>query len=224
MFHVQWDEQEVLRQLQQLARRNARWLRLNRSTPLLYDSGVIYRTEAEETFRDVYNTLKNGDEDCDSLAAWRAGEILARGSAAFAPGDPGWSAVRRSGVKTTIPAEVMLTTRARAGTTGNMYHAIVRYQVNGKWIEEDPSERLGMRRDTVDPYVVARWRKRGILDKLVDAWAQRGVNLNVSEPLPAASSAPDRRARRARAGAPRGRADAGRRTPRTRRAGRPRRS
>lgn len=192
IFHVQWGEAEILWQLQQLARRNGRWFRANPGARLLYDTGVIYRTEEEETFRDVYNTMRNGDEDCDSLAAWRAGEVLARGFAAFAPGDPGWQAAQAFPKARTFPAEVMLTTRARAGQVGQMYHAIVRYFIGGRWIEEDPSERLGMRRDTIDPYVVERWRRAGKLEPLVDAWRARGVELNVSEPLPRASKSKPR--------------------------------
>src|SRR5688500_19684237 len=50
--------------------------------PLLYDAGVVYRRELDETWCDFLNMLAQGHEDCDGLAAARAGELLARGWAA----------------------------------------------------------------------------------------------------------------------------------------------
>ncbi len=177
ILRVEWDEVEILRILNLLARRNARWLRQNAAAPMLYDSGIIYRPEAVETFRDVPGVLQAGEEDCDSLAAWRAGELLARGGAALEPGDPGWRAARNA---RTIRAEVLLTTRAPEGVRGAMYHAITRYQVGGRrWYEDDPSAKLGMRGGKIAPSVVERWGRMGIVDMVVERWAAQGVPLKL---------------------------------------------
>jgi len=137
-----FDERGALRLLNWLARENARILRERPELPGLYDSGVVYRREVDETWCDYINLLAQGWEDCDGLAAARAGELLARGVQALRPRDPGFRAAKRLRL-TTVQAEVMLRTRARPDEIG-LYHCIVRYRVGRRWYRDDPSARLGM--------------------------------------------------------------------------------
>ena len=62
-----FDEQAALRLLNWLAQENARLLRARPELPLLYDSGVVYRRETDETWCDYLNMLAQGHEDCDGL-------------------------------------------------------------------------------------------------------------------------------------------------------------
>ena len=64
-----FDEQAAVRLLNWLAVENAVILRSRPDLPLLYDSGVVYRREPDETWCDVLNLLAQGHEDCDGLAA-----------------------------------------------------------------------------------------------------------------------------------------------------------
>lgn len=135
-------EDEAVSLLNWLARSNARQIRLRPSLPLLYETSVVYGREAVETWSDYIQLLAAGWEDCDALAAARAGELLARGWRALSPQDPGYTEARAAGL-TSIPAEVALTTQLRPGEHG-LYHCIVRYVVAGKVWYDDPSARLGM--------------------------------------------------------------------------------
>jgi hypothetical protein len=137
-----FDEGAAVRLLNWLARENALLLRARPDIPLLYESGVIYRREQDETWSDALNTLAQGWEDCDALSAWRAGELMARGHTALSPGDGGYKAAHRNRLRR-IEAEVFLRTRAAEGQTG-LYHCIVRYRVGSRWYRDDPSARLGM--------------------------------------------------------------------------------
>jgi len=149
-----FDEQGALRLLNWLAQENAIILRSRLDLPLLYDSGVVYRRETDETWCDYLNMLAQGHEDCDGLAAARAGELLARGWKALSPGDEGYrEALRRR--PTSIPAEVLLKTRSRPDQPG-LYHCVVRYRVGTTWHRDDPSKRLGMN-GTIQPSVRRRW-------------------------------------------------------------------
>jgi hypothetical protein len=112
----------------------------------------------DETWCDYLNMLAQGHEDCDGLAAARAGELLARGAGALRPGEEGYAEARRAGLST-IPAEVMLTTRSRPEAPG-LYHCIVRYRVGRTWLRDDPSARLGMHGGRIDPLVKERWAAR----------------------------------------------------------------
>lgn len=145
--------------LQALALHNAEVLVGMPGLPFLYDSGVVYRRELEELWSDYPTLLKAGHEDCDALAAARAGELMARGWRALAPGDGGYEAARRLR-PARIAAEVMLTTRVPKGQRG-MYHCIVRYRVGKRVYRDDPSARLGMFGGKVDRSVLARWRRHG---------------------------------------------------------------
>ena len=149
-----FDEQAALRLLNWLAQENALLLRARPELPLLYDSGVVYQRETDETWCDYLNMLAQGHEDCDGLASARAGELIAKGWAALRPGDGGHAEAQRRR-PASIPAEVMLTTRSTADAPG-LYHCIVRYRVGTRWHRDDPSKRLGMN-GRVQPEVRRRW-------------------------------------------------------------------
>ena len=149
-----FDELGAVRLLNWLAQENAVILRARPDLPLLYDSGVVYRREVDETWSDYLNLLAEGHEDCDALSAARAGELIARGWKALAPGDEGYELAART-KPATIPAEVMLRTRTPRDRPG-LYHCVVRYPVGGRWFRDDPSARLGMH-GTIHPSV---WRRR----------------------------------------------------------------
>jgi len=137
-----FSETDAVSLLNWLARVNARILAENPGLPALYAAGVEYRRETQETWSDYINLLAQGWEDCDSLAAARAGEILARGYLALAPGDGGYKAAKRRKLRR-IRAEVFLRTRTTPDQPG-LYHCLVRYRVGGRWYQDDPSARLGM--------------------------------------------------------------------------------
>lgn len=153
-----FDEHGALRLLNWLAQENAILVRAQPELPLLYDSGVVYRRETDETWCDYLNMLAQGHEDCDGLAAARAGELLAKGAGALRPGDAGYDAARRLGAAS-LPAEVLLTTRSSVDQPG-LYHCTVRYRVGRTWHRDDPSARLGMNGGRIDPLVKARWAAR----------------------------------------------------------------
>ena len=153
-----FDEQAALRLLNWLARENAILLRAQPDLPLLYDSGVTYRREVDETWCDFLNMLAQGHEDCDGLAAARAGELMARGVRALREGDEGFAAANAAR-SASIPAEVMLTTRSEPDAPG-LYHCVVRYRVGSRWFRDDPSARLGMNGGRIDPLVKQRWAAR----------------------------------------------------------------
>ena len=137
-----FSEPDAVSLLNWLARTNRRILVQNPALPGLYQSGVVYKRETEETWSDYVNLLAQGWEDCDSLAAARAGELLARGWKALQPGDGGYAEAKRRTLKS-IRAEVFLRTRARPDQPG-LYHCLVRYRVGERWFFDDPSARLGM--------------------------------------------------------------------------------
>jgi hypothetical protein len=143
-----FDEHAALRLLNWLARENAYILRARPDLPLLYDSGVVYRREQDETWCDYLNMLAQGHEDCDGLAAARAGELLAHGARALSAGDGGYEAARKLKLER-IPAEVVLRTRSRPDEPG-LYHCVVRYRVGNQWHRDDPSARLGMNGEISD--------------------------------------------------------------------------
>ena len=137
-----FDEQAAVRLLNWLARENAVILQQMPELPLLYDSGVIYRREADETWCDYLHLMLQGHEDCDGLAAARAGELLARGYRALRPGEDGYAVAQKLKPQS-IFAEVFLRTRSRPGESG-LYHCLVHYNVGGHWFRDDPSAKLGM--------------------------------------------------------------------------------
>ncbi len=160
-----FNERDAVSLLNWLARCNARLLRERPSLPLLYATSVRYDREEEELWSDYIQLLAQGWEDCDALAAARAGELIARGWKALSPRDPGYAAAKAANL-TTIPAEVALTTSVRQGEHG-LYHCIVRYSVNGAVWFDDPSARLGMLPDRLNGQecherIVTRVRLAGI--------------------------------------------------------------
>ena len=133
-------EGAALRLLNWLAKENARIIRARPDLPGLYAAGVRYQREPDEVWCDYLTLLAVGHEDCDGLAAARAGELLARGGKALSPKDGGYRKGRRL---RSIQAEVLLLTTSGKLQPGQ-YHCIVRYRVGGKWYRDDPSARLGM--------------------------------------------------------------------------------
>ena len=125
-----FNEGAALRLLNWLALENARIFltydararrKRERSLPGLYQSGVRYEREETELWSDYLNLLVQGFEDCDALAAARAGELRARGWKALRPRDPadpvrfpgdgGYRLARRLQSES-IRAEVLLTTNS----------------------------------------------------------------------------------------------------------------
>ena len=143
-----FNERDAVSLLNWLARCNARLLRERPTLPLLYATSVRYGREEEETWSDYIQLLAQGWEDCDALAAARAGELIARGWRALAPSDPGYAAARAARLES-IPSEVALTTQIKKGEHG-LYHCVVRYVVNGTTWVDDPSARLGMLPERLD--------------------------------------------------------------------------
>jgi len=162
--------------LNAMARHNARQFVSDPTLPPLYDSGVRYHRNEQamwcrlqelrggggcadpigELWCDVLTTYELGYEDCDGLSAIRAGELLARGTAALRPGERGYRPNRRRRVH----AEVALRTRQPLGRRGGLYHCIVRYRVLlpggwSRWLYDDPSARLGMRSNAPDAQLSA---------------------------------------------------------------------
>jgi hypothetical protein len=88
--------------------------------PGLYASGVRYREEPGEDWRDAIEVLARGAGDCEDLACYRAAELQISGEAGACA----------------IPVEV-----GRAGAE-RQFHIVVR-RANGRI--EDPSAVLGMR-------------------------------------------------------------------------------
>lgn len=159
-----FDEPAAVRLLNWLARENARIFAARPDLPGLYETQVRYQREEQEVWSDYINLLLQGHEDCDALAAARAGEILARGWRALsaARGDSGWREARLLHNRR-LYAEVVLRTRTEVDRPG-MYHCIVRYRVAGRWYYDDPSARLGMYgyRDLSQP-VIKRAEHRQII-------------------------------------------------------------
>lgn len=164
-IQMQFREGSVLLLLSALALHNKELLLKDPSLPLLYDSCVVYKREEDETFSDYLAMLKQGWEDCDSLAAARAGELMARGHLALRAGEAGYREAARLKLKS-IPAQVMLTTRTREGEAG-LFHVITRYWVGAKEYRDDPSARLGMVERRVDPNIV---RKCHLINLNSESW------------------------------------------------------
>lgn len=144
IVELAFDEAAALRLLNWLAQENARIFLSHPNLPGLYQSGVKYKPERDEEWADYINLLLKGHEDCDALAAARAGELMARGAEALSldAGDYGARRARELGLRH-IRAKVILRTRLEPGETG-LYHCIVKYWVDGRVFYDDPSARLGM--------------------------------------------------------------------------------
>ena len=143
-LHIVFGEWKSVRLLNWLAAWNAYILRRKPSLPGLYQAKVRYYRETEETWSDYVNLLLQGWEDCDALAAARAGELKARGWQALQPGDDGYKEARRRRIPS-FEARVFLRTRLKPGKPG-LYHCLVKYRLGPEqpWFYDDPSARLGM--------------------------------------------------------------------------------
>lgn len=113
----------MLELIEALVKVNQRWLKQHpigtgpQYTPPFYESGVIYRPEKTEEWRDIPTVLKAGWGDCEDLAAWRIAELRHMGQQA-------WPHIRW---------------REKDGRT--IYHALVK-RADGRI--EDPSSARGM--------------------------------------------------------------------------------
>jgi hypothetical protein len=163
-IELAFDEWGALRLLNWLANENAILLRSMPELPLLYDSGVVYRREKDETWCDFLNLIWQGHEDCDGLAAARAGELKAKGWKALRPGELGYREAQRLRPES-IDAEVFLRTRAPQGRTG-LYHCLVHYSIGGAWFQDDPSARLGMY-GSIPTATRQRWQLAGVRPRKV---------------------------------------------------------
>ena len=133
-----------------MAQHNAELLRERDDLPGLYESGVVYEREKTELWCDYLALLERGAEDCDGLAAARAGELIARGWSTLTPIDGGYEDAQRLR-PSSIPAWVVLRTRGQHGQA-NLYHCITVYSVGGKLYRDDPSARLGMLSERRHPW------------------------------------------------------------------------
>lgn len=130
--------------------------------PLLYDSGVIYAREEGERFRDTVRIYRAGQDDCDSLAPARAGELVARGWEALDPGDEGFELAQELR-PASIDAWCFFTTRSQPDEPGpRLYHVEVNYRIGNETFHDDPSARLGMYDGRIDPAVAKRWLAKGV--------------------------------------------------------------
>lgn len=149
-LELAFDEAALLRLANWLANENRLIFEGNPELPGLYESGIIYESEKDELWADYINTLLKGKEDCDALAAIRAGELQARGWRALSPtrGDYGARLARDLRLHH-IPGRVVFRTKVDKGESG-LYHCIVKYHVGPYTFYDDPSARLGMYGGKVD--------------------------------------------------------------------------
>ena len=146
-----WSPERMVRLLNWLRDENVGLLPTAK-LPLLYDSHVVYVTETIEKLSDATYVHAAGQDDCDSLAAWRAAELLVYGAQALAPGDDGYELAQRLGLRS-IDAQVVLQKQDQL-----LYHAVVRYRVGPDSFIDDPSAKLGML-GAVAPQIAARRRR-----------------------------------------------------------------
>jgi hypothetical protein len=96
------------------------WLERHPETPELYRSGVRYAVERIERWKSIPAILRDGSEDCEGLACWRAAELR---------------------VRSHIDARPVFS-KHELGSGRQLYHIRVQYPDGSL---EDPSERLGMK-------------------------------------------------------------------------------
>ena len=152
---VEWKEESAVAILNWLAQWNAELLRRLPETPLLYDSGAVYKQEpGVEVWMDILCIYAKGFDDCDGLACARAGELLAKGGSALKSGETYHNKVSKP-----LVVDVFLRTRSEPEAP-KLYHCLVRYRPSAKhtWAEDDPSARLGML-GTIDQKQADRWAR-----------------------------------------------------------------
>jgi hypothetical protein len=110
-----------------IARHNARMIE-QMGLPKLYDSKVRYQTEGPEKWWDAPEIIMQGHDDCEGLAAYRAGELRLDGHDARV-----WTRLIHK------PSKVM----GGSGKDGRLFHAITRVDFpNGTHAYDDPSTRV----------------------------------------------------------------------------------
>lgn len=119
---------------------NARQIKKH-NLPPLYESGVRYHTErkvdgrTQELWNDYLSMLDERFDDCESLAAVRAGEFINEGLD---------GRVRCRLVKRPSPDRGLFTGQRRTGG-GRLFHAVAAVRKSdGSWAYDDPSAMLGM--------------------------------------------------------------------------------
>lgn len=110
----------------------------NPGFPLLYNAPVVYQREIGELWRTADKILRDGFEDCDGLACWRAGELVARGWRAIFPFEDAWAVAQRLRPASISARPVLL------NQGGGLYHCITLYELGAHTFYDDPSARLGM--------------------------------------------------------------------------------
>ena len=99
---------------------NCAWLQAHTRAPGLYASGVIYRREEPEVWKDIPSILEDGCDDCEGLSCYLAAELRVR-----------------HGVRSAAVRLIEQPTRTRR----RLWHAVVSDAAGKIW---DPSRRLGM--------------------------------------------------------------------------------
>lgn len=123
-----------------IARHNARRIK-SQNLPPLYKSGVRYKTEGSpELWWDAEEILRNGHDDCEGLAAYRAGELINRGYDAR--------------VYTRLVQQPSKEMGGSGKKGGRLFHAVTKVYAgpdgapvlaaDGTPVYDDPSARLGM--------------------------------------------------------------------------------
>lgn len=109
-----------------IAQHNAQQIR-TRGLPGIYESGVVYQPEGSpELWWDAQEIINNGFDDCEGLAAYRAGELIAQGTPAQV-----WT-------RRIQPPDGSRSRRA-------LFHALTKVNLPGGAVRyDDPSVRLGM--------------------------------------------------------------------------------
>ena len=99
---------------------NCAWLASHPTAPRLYTSGVIYRRETPEVWKDIPSILEDGCDDCEGLSCWLAAELRVRDNI-------------------TNARVVLIEQPTRLQR--RLWHAVVKDPTGRTW---DPSRRLGM--------------------------------------------------------------------------------
>jgi hypothetical protein len=86
LFRGEWDrersQEALLKLMEALVQLNVGHLEQMRYPPL-YRSGVRYRRESSEQWRDIPTLLELGYGDCEDLTCWRIAELRQTGNHAF---------------------------------------------------------------------------------------------------------------------------------------------